>query len=200
LKSGEIFDHLRTLQTEGKIRRFGASVESMEEALICLEHDDLASLQVIFNIFRQKPIDTLFAKAKERGVALIVRLPLASGLLAGGCDEKREFPENDHRNYNRDGAKFNVGETFAGLPYATGVELAREVADVLPPGVPMAQAAIRWCLDHDAVTVVIPGARSPEQVRSNAAASDLAALSSAVHKSLRTLYKEYVHSAIRGPY
>ena len=163
LRRGEVFESLRKLQREGKIRHFGASVESMDEALLCLEQPGLVSLQIIFNIFRQKPIHTLFAKAKQKGVAIIVRLPLASGLLSGKLTKQSTFPQNDHRNYNRDGKFFNVGETFAGLPYEKGVELADTLKALVPGGLTMAQMAQRWILDFDAVSVVIPGASRPDQ-------------------------------------
>ncbi len=124
MRRGDVFEWLRALRDAGKIERFGASVESMDEALLCLEQDGLASLQVIFNVFRQKPIDVLFEKARAKGVALIVRLPLASGLLSGKMTKHTDFPKNDHRTFNRDGQLFNVGETFAGLAFEKGVELA----------------------------------------------------------------------------
>jgi aryl-alcohol dehydrogenase-like predicted oxidoreductase len=129
LERGDVFDWLRELQQEGKIQRFGASVESMDEALVCLKQDGLASLQIIFNIFRQKPIHTLFAQAQDRGVAIIVRLPLASGLLSGKYKKDTQFAATDHRTYNRNGEAFNVGETFAGLPFELGVGLADHGAD-----------------------------------------------------------------------
>jgi aryl-alcohol dehydrogenase-like predicted oxidoreductase len=173
LREGAVFDHLRTLQSEGKVRRFGASVESMEEALICLEKTGLTSLQIIFSVFRQKPIDTLFEKARASGVALIVRLPLASGLLSGKMGKGTTFAPSDHRSYNRDGQAFNVGETFAGLPFERGVELSEALRPLVPEGTTMADMALRWCLDFDAVTTVIPGAKSPEQARANTRATDL---------------------------
>lgn len=200
LRRGEVFETLRTLKKEGKIRRFGVSVESMEEALICLQQPGLSSLQIIFNIFRQKPIDELFTAAKAKGVALIVRLPLASGLLSGRMQAGQQFPAEDHRNYNRDGEKFNVGETFAGLEFPLGVSLAEEVKTILPGNATMAQEAIRWCLDFDAVTTVIPGATKVDQVVSNCAAAGLAPLSADVHRRLRELYSQKVASNIRGPY
>ena len=125
MQQGDLFDWLRTLQQEGKIKAFGASVETMDEAVECFEHEGLASLQIIFNIFRQKPIHTLFDRAKEKGVALIVRLPVASGLLAGRITAESTFDEKDHRHFNRDGQSFNVGETFAGLPMAQGRRIGR---------------------------------------------------------------------------
>jgi len=199
-RKGEVFDHLRRLQQEGLIKRFGASVESMEEALICLEQEGLASLQIIFNIFRQKPIPALFDKAKEKGVALIVRLPLASGLLAGKFRVDSTFAENDHRNYNKDGDAFNVGETFAGLPFAKGVALADQLKPLVPAGMTMAQFAQRWVLDFDAVSTIIPGATRPDQVLSNVSVSDLPPLSADLHDQLRKIYKLDVKEYIRGPY
>ncbi|MBW3624872.1 MAG: aldo/keto reductase [Armatimonadetes bacterium] len=200
LRNGEVFDTLRDLKGAGKIRQFGASVESMEEALLCLEQEELASLQIIFNIFRQKPIRTLFDRAKAKNVALIVRLPLASGLLAGKFSRETQFPPSDHRNYNADGEAFNVGETFAGLPFEVGVEKADALKPLVPEGMTMAQMALRWCLDFDAVSVIIPGAKSRDQVRANASASRLPPLSDDLHRQLRAFYEEEVAERIRGPY
>lgn len=200
LAKGEVFEHLRRLRQAGKIRRFGASVESMDEALICLEQDGLASLQIIFNIFRQKPIDALFERARARGVALIVRLPLASGLLAGKFTAETTFPADDHRNYNRDGEAFNVGETFAGLPFAKGVALADALKPLVPDGMTMAQMAQRWVLDFEAVTTVITGATKVAQVVGNTAVSTLPPLSPELHQVLADFYRDEVHAHIRGPY
>lgn len=200
LRRGEVFDHLRTLKSEGKIRHWGASVESMEEAEICLGQPDLTSLQIIFNIFRQKPIHTIFDRVKAQNVGIIVRLPLASGLLSGKLTKSTQFAESDHRNFNRDGQFFNVGETFAGLPYETGVEIADQLKPLVPEGLTMAQMALRWILDYDAVSVVIPGARNPAQAQANAAASDLAPLSPELHERLEQIYREQVADNIRGPY
>ena len=200
LRQGEIFGWLRQLKTEGKIHGFGASVESIEEAEICLRAEGLESLQIIFNIFRQKPAEALFAQAAHKRVALIVRLPLASGLLSGRLGKETQFPANDHRNYNRDGRQFSVGETFAGLPYEKGVELAEALKARVPEGFTMAQMAQRWILDHDAVTVIIPGASRPEQARANAAASNLPPLGAETHGALRDFYSKEVARHIRGPY
>lgn len=200
LHRGEVFDHLRTLQGEGKIRNWGVSVESMEEAALCLEQPDLTSLQIIFNIFRQKPIHTLFGPAREKNIALIVRLPLASGLLSGKLTAETQFSADDHRNFNRDGQAFNVGETFAGLPYLEGVRAADAVKPLVPAGMTMAQMALRWCLDFEAVSVIIPGARNPEQARANTAASELPPLGPELHEALRRVYEEQVAEKIRGPY
>ncbi len=146
MRQGDAFEWLRKLQQEGKIKHFGASVESMEEALLCLEQPGLASLQIIFSIFRQKPIEVLFPAAKEKGVAIIARLPLASGLLTGKFTKETKFPANDHRNFNKDGEMFNVGETFAGLPFEKGVELADEMSVFVPDALDMVQMAERWIL------------------------------------------------------
>jgi len=200
LRQGEVFDWLRTLQAEGKIKSFGASVESLEEAHLCLHQGGLSSLQIIFNIFRQKPIANLLETAKAKSVALIVRLPLASGLLGGNLTKQSRFAENDHRSYNRDGQFFNVGETFAGLPFELGVELANELRQFVPESLTMAQMAMRWILDHDAVTVVIPGATKVRQVADNTFASDLPPLSGELHRQLRLFYEQKVAQHIRGPY
>jgi aryl-alcohol dehydrogenase-like predicted oxidoreductase len=200
MRRGEIFEWLRELKREGKIRDFGASVESMEEADVCLRQEGLCSLQIIFNIFRQKPIHTLFAEAKRRKVALIVRLPLASGLLGGKMTAATSFPANDHRNFNRDGQQFNVGETFAGLPFAKGVALADALKPFVPAGQTLAEFALRWCLDFDAVSVIIPGAKNPAQAAANARVSSLPAISPEAHRQLADFYTSEVASHIRGAY
>jgi aryl-alcohol dehydrogenase-like predicted oxidoreductase len=197
---GEVFDWLRTLQQEGHIRHFGASVETVEEGLLCMEQEDLASLQVIFNIFRQKLLDELLPKAIEHNVGIIARLPLASGMLSGKFTEQTTFAESDHRNFNRDGQAFNVGETFAGIPFETGVALVKELETLVPEGYTMAQMAMRWILDHPAISTIIPGASSPEQVKQNAEVSALAPLSADLHQSLRSFYKDKVEQHIRGVY
>lgn len=200
IKRGEIFEHLRELKREGKIRDFGVSVESMEEADWCVRQEGVAALQIIFNILRQKPIHTLFAEAKQRRVALIIRLPLASGLLAGRMTLQSKFPANDHRTFNRDGQQFNVGETFAGLPFEKGVALADALKPLVPPGLTMADMALRWCLDFEAVSVIIPGAKNPGQARANARASALPPLGGALHGQLAEFYEREVALHIRGPY
>ena len=200
LRDGSVFEHLRVLQNEGKIARWGASVESMEEAHLCLAQPGLASLQIIFNIFRQKPINDLFEAAQEKNVALIVRLPLASGLLTGKYDAHTTFAASDHRTYNRDGAAFNVGETFAGLPFELGVVLADELKPYVPPGLRLSDMALRWCLDFPAVSVIIPGAKNEEQARANASVSDRPALPADLHQILRDWYENKVKEHIRGPY
>lgn len=200
LRRGDVFETLRKLREEGKIRDFGASVESMDEAMLCLEQPGLASLQVIFNLFRQKPAELLLPAAHAQEVAIIVRLPLASGALAGKLTASTVFPENDHRHYNRDGQAFNVGETFAGLPYQKAVELADALKPLVPAGLTLAQMSQRWILDHPAVTTVITGASRPSQAADNAGVSALPPLSPELHESLRNFYQDEVLAHIRGPY
>ncbi len=200
LKRAEIWDTLRDLQVQGKIARFGASVESVAEADVCLSQPGCASLQIIFNIFRQTPaVSGLLDRCRERGVAVIVRLPLASGLLGGRYTPATTFGPNDHRTVNRNGEKFNVGETFAGLVFEKGLELVERLKSLVPPGYTLPQLALRWCLDHPAVTTVIPGARNRAQAEANAAASDLPPLPADVHARLRDFFLNEVKPAVRGP-
>lgn len=197
MAAGDVFEYIEKIRRQGLIKQWGASVETIEEALICLEYDGLASLQVIFNIFRQHTADELFAQAKEKDVAIIVRVPLASGLLAGKFDKSTSFSKDDHRNFNANGEAFNVGETFSGLPFEKGVELSHKVKEILPQ-IPMPQAALRWILDHPEVTTVIPGATKVSQVKSNIGASDLEPLSKEVHQKLRSLYDNEIRKNVRG--
>jgi aryl-alcohol dehydrogenase-like predicted oxidoreductase len=199
MKSGKVFDHLRSLQQQGLIKHFGASVETSEEALICLEQEGLASLQIIFNLFRQHVADEVFAKAKEKDVAIIVRVPLASGLLSGKFNGQTQFAANDHRNYNANGEAFNTGETFSGIEFNEGLKLSQQIKQILPDG-SMPQLAIRWILDHPEVTTVIPGASKVSQVDSNVGASGLEPLSSHIHQQLRSLYDAEIIGKIRGHY
>jgi aryl-alcohol dehydrogenase-like predicted oxidoreductase len=200
MESGEAFEWLRELQKEGKIKKFGASVESISEAQTCLKQEGLASLQIIFNIFRQKPITELFDDAKTKGVSLIVRLPLASGLLGGKLNPNVSFPENDHRTFNSDGQCFNVGETFAGIPFNIGLDIVEELTKMIPEGMTLAQMSLRWILDFDAVTVVIPGSKSPLQIPDNASASHLPSLSESLHEKLSIFYDAKIVQHIRGKY
>ena len=200
MESGEVFEWLRELQKEGKIKKFGASVESISEAQTCLKQEGLASLQIIFNIFRQKPITELFDDAKTKGVSLIVRLPLASGLLGGKLNPNVSFPENDHRTFNSDGQCFNVGETFAGIPFHIGLDIVEELTKMIPEGMTLAQMSLRWILDFDAVTVVIPGSKSPLQIPDNASASHLPSLSESLHEKLSIFYDAKIVQHIRGKY
>ena len=199
LERGEMFETLRALKAEGKIRRFGASVESVAEARACLEQEGLASLQVIFNIFRQTPALGLFDEAQAKGVAIIVRLPLASGLLAGKMTAAITFAPTDHRSMNRNGEKFNVGETFAGLTFEKGLELVETLRPLVPPGYTMAEFALRWILDHPAVSVIIPGARNAAQATANAKPSGMPELSPELHATLRGFFAKDVKGNVRGP-
>jgi len=199
LRSGKVFDNLRKLQDHKLIRFWGASVETSEEAMICLQQEGLASLQIIFNLFRQHVADEVFSKAKQKGVALIVRVPLASGLLTGKFNEHTKFPSTDHRNFNANGEAFNAGETFSGVEFSNGLKLSKEIAELFPDE-RMSQWAIRWILDHPEVTTVIPGATKVEQVKNNVAASGLPSLDDTTHRKLRNLYDEKIKPTIRGHY
>jgi aryl-alcohol dehydrogenase-like predicted oxidoreductase len=197
LQQGDIFEWLRTLRDEGKIRQFGASVESIAEARVCLAQEGLNSLQIIFNLFRQKPAE-IFAECQEKQVGVIVRLPLASGLLAGKMTKDQQFAANDHRLYNRDGQAFNVGETFSGLPFEKGIDLVERIRPLVPEGMSMAEMAQRWILDHPAVSTVITGASRPAQAQANAAVSALPSLDPALMAKLAEIYDKEVAPHIRG--
>jgi len=189
---GAVFDTLESFVADGRIRHWGVSVETVEEGHAALERPGLAAIQIVYNIFRQKPAETLFARAQARGVAVIVRVPLASGLLTGKMRPDTEFAEDDHRRFNREGAAFDVGETFAGVPYEAGLEAVEELRPLVPEGASMAQFALRWILMEEAVSVVIPGARRPEQVRANAGADTLAPLSPMTMKAAREIYERRI--------
>lgn len=198
LGDGEIFTWLDDFVAEGLVRHYGASVETVDEAFVCLEHERLASLQVIFNLFRQDANEKLLDAAQAKDVGIIVRLPLASGLLSGKFRADTAFAPSDHRNYNRDGAAFSVGETFGGIPFEKGVELAEGLRAFVPEGMNMAQMALRWILDHEAVSSIIAGVSRPEQVPVNAEASDLPSLSADLHQKLGDYYRAEVRPHIRG--
>jgi aryl-alcohol dehydrogenase-like predicted oxidoreductase len=199
LERGEVFDAVRQLQREGKIQRWGASVESTAEAKLCLAQEGCKSLQIIFNIFRQTPITALFDECRAKHVSVIVRLPLASGLLAGKYTPRTTFAATDHRTYNQHGEKFNVGETFAGLGFEKGLEVTDKIRPLVPAGWTMSEFALRWCLDYPAVTTIIPGARNPEQARANATAGGRPSLGPVIHDHLRRLYGEEIAPFVRGP-
>ena len=199
LAEQHIFDWLREVQQEGLIKAFGASVETHKEAEICLEHSDLQSLQIIFNLLRQRPIEALFDKALAQQVGIIVRLPLASGMLSGKFSKDTAFAETDHRNYNKDGEAFSVGETFSGIAFDKGLEIVDTLKQSVPEGMTMAQFAMRWILDHEAVTTIIPGASSASQVTQNARVSQLPVVDQAVHKTLFAYYESDIEKHIRCP-
>ena len=198
LEDGDIFNIMDDLRDEGLMRHYGASVETVAEGLTCLAHDGLATLQIIFNLFRQDAAEELLPKAAAGNVGIIVRLPLASGLLSGKFSATTQFSAQDHRNYNRDGAAFSVGETFSGLPFATGVALVDELRELAPRGLPLSQFAIRWLLDHPEVSTVIAGVTRPEQLEDNVAATAQAPLDPELVKQLRGWYEEKVRRQVRG--
>ena len=195
--SDEVFDALDALVAEGALAAYGVSVETCEEALTALARPHVASVQIILNAFRRKPLERVLPAAAEAGVAIIARVPLASGLLSGRYDETTTFAADDHRTYNRHGEAFDVGETFSGVPYEVGEAAARELAALAPEGVSTAALALRWIVDQPGVSVVIPGARNAEQARGNAAAADVKALSPQLLDAVRGIYdervREYVH-------
>jgi aryl-alcohol dehydrogenase-like predicted oxidoreductase len=193
----EVFEDLERMVDEGRIAAYGVSVERVEEALKAIEYPNVATVQIIFNPFRQRPAGVFFEQAAKRGVGVIVRVPLASGLLSGRYSRETTFGADDHRNYNRQGAAFDVGETFAGVPFDAGLDAVEELRRVVPEGATLAQVALRWILMHDAVSTVIPGARNPEQARGNAAAAELAPLDASALEHIAAVYEqriaEYVH-------
>ena len=195
-----VFDALDTLVADGAIAAYGVSVELVAEALRAVQRPGVATVQVIANAFRLKPLEELFPVAQEAGVGIIARVPLASGLLSGRYDETTTFAENDHRTYNRGGEAFDVGETFSGVDYETGVRAAKEfsalVAEHAPEGVTPAQAAIAWLCQQPAVSSVIPGARNVEQARSNAAAGRVAPLGAGFDAGVQRIYDEHLREAI----
>jgi len=200
LKRGDVFEVLDKLQAEGKIRMYGVSVETVEEGLTALQYPGVRALQVIFNIFRQKPLKELFPKAKAQGVGILARLPLASGLLTGKFTKDTQFPEDDHRSFNRDGQFFNVGETFAGLPFEKGVELADKLRWIAEGRPSMAAAALQWILSFDAVSCAIPGFKNARQVEENLKALQARPFSAEELQRLADFYEREVHPHIRGPY
>ncbi|EJT07149.1 aldo/keto reductase [Rhizobium sp. CCGE 510] len=188
----EVFEDLNALQTAGKIKGYGVSVEKVEDGLKAIEYPGVVSIQIIYNIFRQRPDHLFFQEARRRNVAIIARVPLASGLLSGKITRETHFASDDHRNFNRHGEAFDVGETFAGVPFEVGLQAVEEVRKLVPQGATMAAFALRWILMAEAVTVVIPGARNGEQAKANAAAADLAPLSADVMAATREIYERLI--------
>jgi aryl-alcohol dehydrogenase-like predicted oxidoreductase len=194
--SDEVFDALDTMIQEKRISAYGVSVEKVDEALAAIARPGVASVQIILNAFRLKPLERVLPAAAEAGVGIIARVPLASGLLSGRYDENTEFAADDHRNYNRHGESFDVGETFSGVDFSTGLEAVRRLRPLVPDGASMAQFALRWIVDQPAVTVVIPGARNPEQARANAHAADLAPLSPETLEKISAVYDELIRPQV----
>jgi aryl-alcohol dehydrogenase-like predicted oxidoreductase len=190
-----VYDALDALVAEGAIAAYGVSVETVAEGLTALQHPGVQTLQVILNVFRRKPLEELLPAARQAGVGVLARVPLASGLLTGKYDEHTTFPADDHRNFNRNGEAFDVGETFAGVPFEVGVAAAREVA-AIAGDTPTAAFALRWVIDQPGVTTVIPGARNVEQVRGNVAAADLPPLTEGQLADLERLYDERIRASV----
>jgi aryl-alcohol dehydrogenase-like predicted oxidoreductase len=188
----EVFEDLDAMVQEGRIAAYGVSVERVEEALKAIQYPNVATVQIVFNPFRQRPAELFFSEAARRGVGVIVRVPLASGLLSGRYTRETTFAGDDHRTYNRRGEAFDVGETFAGVPFEIGLDAVEELRPLVPPGATLAQLALRWILMHDAVSTVIPGARSPEQVAGNVAAAELPELDGAVMARVASVYEERI--------
>jgi aryl-alcohol dehydrogenase-like predicted oxidoreductase len=194
--SDAVFDALDTLVQEKRVAAYGVSVETCGEALAAIARPAVASVQIIFNVLRLKPLDEVLPAAQAAGVGIVVRVPLASGLLSGKYDEQTRFPANDHRTYNRHGEAFDVGETFSGVDFGTGLEVVRRLGPLVPSGVTTAQFALRWILDHPAVSVVIPGARDQRQARANSAAAELPPLPDATHDEVAAIYRELVREQV----
>ncbi len=192
----EVFDALDAMVEDGRIAAYGVSVERVDEALTAIARPNVASVQIILNAFRQKPLERVLPAAAEAGVGILARVPLASGLLSGRYTEETTFAADDHRTYNRDGAAFDVGETFAGVDFATGVAAARTFAALAHDGLTPAQLALRWIIDQPQVTAVIPGARSVEQACGNAAAAEVAPLDDDTRAAVRDLYDEKIRPSV----
>ncbi len=188
----ETFGAMDELVRAGKIRHYGVSVEKVEEALKAMEFPGVESVQIIFNMFRQRPAEHFLGEAKRRGVATIIRVPLASGMLTGKLTPSSTFAADDHRNFNRHGEQFDVGETFSGVPYAVGLEAVEELKKLVPGGATVAQLALRWILMFDGVSTIIPGAKTAKQVEDNALASALPSLGEEQMRTVRALYDQRI--------
>jgi aryl-alcohol dehydrogenase-like predicted oxidoreductase len=192
----EVFGALDDLVAAGKLAYYGVSVEKVEEALKAVEYPNVQSIQIIFNIFRQRPAGLFFEQAARHQVGILARVPLASGLLTGKLTAASQFSADDHRQYNRHGEAFDQGETFSGVDYETGLRAVEEIRALVPPGMSMAQFALRWILMHPAVSLAIPGAKNAEQARANAAAADFPALSPEVMQRLADLYDRAIRPLV----
>jgi aryl-alcohol dehydrogenase-like predicted oxidoreductase len=184
------------LVAAGKIKYYGVSVEKVEEALKAIEYPNVQSVQIIFNIFRQRPADLFFELAKQRQVGILARVPLASGLLSGKMTRQTTFAADDHRNFNRHGEAFDVGETFAGVDYDVALEVVEQLRPLVPDGANMAQFALRWILMFDAVSCAIPGAKNAQQALANAQAADLPPLSDEIMERVRAIYEANIRPLV----
>jgi aryl-alcohol dehydrogenase-like predicted oxidoreductase len=198
LRDGEIFTWMDDMRHAGMIRNWGASVQTVEEGMLAMRSDNCATLQTIFNLFRQDAVDSLFPAAQKANVGIIVRLPLASGLLSGKMSKDTAFTAQDHRNYNRDGQAFYVGETFSGLPFDKGVGFADQLKQMAPKGMSLAHLALRWILDQPAVSTIIAGVSRPAQLKDNVEASRMDPLPAALVENLKEFYVDKVRPEVRG--
>ena len=192
----EVFGVLDDLVAAGKLRHYGVSVEKVDEALQAIEHPGVQSVQIIFNLFRQRPAEAFFAQAQARGVGILARVPLASGLLSGRMGAETTFAPDDHRHFNRHGEAFDVGETFSGVDYDTGLQAVAALQALVPAGQTLAQLALRWILMHPAVTCAIPGGRRPAQIAENMAAADQPPLSPHAMACAREVYDTWIRGAV----
>jgi len=192
----EMFDAMDLMVKAGKLKNYGVSVEKVEEALKAIEYPGVKTVQIIFNMFRQRPADLFFREAKSRWIGILARVPLASGMLTGKMTAKTRFGVDDHRQFNRHGQAFDRGETFAGVDYARGLEAVEELKKILPRDMTMTQFALKWILMHDAVSCVIPGGKTPEQVTDNCAAASAPRLSRAVMRQVREIYDRLVRQDV----
>ncbi|WP_311273197.1 MULTISPECIES: aldo/keto reductase [unclassified Rhizobium] len=188
----DVFEAMESLIKAGKIRNYGVSVEKVEEGLKAIEYPGVASVQIIYNIFRQRPADLFFGEAKRKGVAVIVRVPLASGLLTGKMNAQTTFAADDHRAFNRNGEAFDKGETFSGVPYEVALQVIEDIRRLVPGDVTMAQFALRWILMSEAVSTVIPGAKNADQANGNASASGIAEISPSTMEQLKAIYENRI--------
>ena len=195
-RQDESFEALDRLQEAGKVKNYGVSVEKVEEARMALHYPGVKTVQVIFNIFRQKPAEEFFPLAEERNIGVIARVPLASGLLSGKMSADREFSEDDHRNFNREGQAFDRGETFSGVNFETGLRAVEELKELVPEGYTLAQLALRWILMHPAVSCAIPGAKRPDQAEDNLAAAEMPPLLEEIMDRIREIYDGYVRPEV----
>lgn len=192
----ETFGVLDDLVKAGKLRYYGVSVEKVEEAIKAIEYPNVQTVQIIFNIFRQRPAELFFAEATRRKVGILARVPLASGLLTGKLNPKSTFEADDHRAFNRHGESFDRGETFSGVDYETGLQAVEELRALVPAGWSMPQFALRWILMFDAVTCTIPGAKNPAQAEDNVKAAELPAIDSATMDKVRAIYDAHVRGLV----
>lgn len=192
----EVFDIMDGLVQAGKIKHYGVSVEKVEEALKAIEYPNVKTVQIIFNMFRHRPAELFFQEARRRQIGILARVPLASGLLTGKMTRATTFDASDHRNYNRHGEAFDVGETFSGVDFETGLAAVEEIKTLVPAEATMAQFALRWILMFDAVTCVIPGAKNPSQAIDNVRAADLPPVRDAAMAEIRAIYDKYVREQV----